>query len=414
MKLIKRTYYHTSLWLLPVTLIGSVFCFFMIEYIAYEETDEFLTYEMQRLVRCHQERKDLPQFHKVAVIIPDVVYDEPVFKDTMLLEPGDNEMVPYRELYFTIYHKDRPFTIVLRHLLLGRDDIAEGTLLIIIGLLFLLATFLILILNNVTRKLWKPFYDTLERISAYKIGSSPPAFTTSETDEFKMLNKTVGNLLTKIDDDFRRNREFNENLSHELHTQLAIIRTTTENILNQTGNNHKTGTIEGLKSIYLSVNKLYQVQKSLMLLSKIGNLEFNNSTDINIREITEQVLEKYHEAFELRGIRVSPELEECPVTMDAGLAEILVNNLFKNALKHNVTQGYVTIKLTAQNLIIENSGPPYQGNPEDLFARFSKGAKGNYGIGLSIVKQICDLYTYSISYEVFDESRHIINVSFHK
>ena len=105
MRLIKRTYYITSLWLLPVTLIGSIFCFLMIEFISYEETDEFLTYEMQRLERYHAEHNDLPEFHKVADILPDVVYSKPFFKDTMLLEPGDNEMVPYRELYFTINHK---------------------------------------------------------------------------------------------------------------------------------------------------------------------------------------------------------------------------------------------------------------------------------------------------------------------
>lgn len=412
MKLIKRTYYLTSLWLLPVTLIGSVFCFFMIEYISYEETDEFLTYEMQRLVRYHDEHNDLPEFHKVADIIPYIIYSEPVFKDTMLLESGDNEMVPHRELYFTINHNGQPFTIVIRHLLLGRDDIAEGTLLIIVGILLLLATFLILILNIVTRKLWKPFYDTLKRISVYKIGNSPPALNNSKIDEFILLNKTINSLLTKIDGDFKRNKEFNENLSHELQTQLAIIRSTTENILNQTDNNPNRNTIKGLKSIYSSVNKLHQVQKSLMLLSKIGNLEYNKTTNINFKEIVEQVLERYNEAFKLREIKVSVNLNNCSLLLDMGLAEIMANNLFKNALKHNVSNGYVQVKLTAKYLIIENSGLLYKGNPEYLFQRFNKGESGNYGIGLSIVKQICELYNYTVSYKIKDNSKHIINISF--
>lgn len=384
----------------------------MIEYISYEETDEFLTYEMQRLIRYYDEHKDLPEFHKVADIIPGIVYNEPVFKDTMLLEPGDNEMVPHRELYFTINHKGENFTLVLRHLLLGRDDIAEGTLLIIVGLLFLLSSFLILVLNLITRKLWKPFYDTLKRISTYKIGNSPPVINISDIDEFKLLNNTLKTLLTKIDDDFRRNTEFNENLSHELQTQLAIIRSTTENMLNQFGNSTNTNTIKGLKSIYSSINKLYQVQKSLMLLSKIGNLEYNKTTDINFKEIAGQVLVKYSEAFELRKIKVSVNLDDCPVLMDEGLAEIMANNLFKNALKHNVTNGYVSIKITNQNFIIENSGPPYKGNTGQLFRRFNKGETGNYGIGLSIVKQICELYNYTISYTIEDNSKHILVISF--
>ncbi len=386
----------------------------MIEYISYEETDEFLTYEMQRLIRYHDEYNDLPEFHQVANIIPNIVYDKILFKDTMLLEPGDNEMVPHRELYFSINHKGQPFTIVLRHLLLGRDDIAEGTLLIMIGLTLIMASFLILILNILARKHWQPFYDTLTRISAYKIGNSPPALYDSSVDEFNMLNKTIKNLLAKIDSDYTRNKEFNENLSHELQTQLAIIKSTTEIILNQTSNTQDSSNIEGLKSIYSSVNKLHQVQKSLMLLSKIGNLEYNKATKLNFKEVADLVFEKYKEAFELRGIKVTTKLENCPISIDIGLAEILLNNLFKNALKHNITNGYVYIQLNSKFFSIENSGLPYNGNPEQLFQRFNKGEHGNHGIGLAIVKQICDLYMYSITYNIVGNNKHIFEICFNK
>ena len=145
-------------------IIGSFFAFYMIEYISYEETDEFLTYEMERLIEYHKENNDLPDFNNVDDIIEDVIYSEPFFKDTLLLESGDNEMVPHRELRFTINHNGRNFTIVLRHLLLGRDDIAQGTLLIIAGLVALFALFLILTLNLVTGKIWNPFYKTLDKI----------------------------------------------------------------------------------------------------------------------------------------------------------------------------------------------------------------------------------------------------------
>lgn len=412
MKLIKRTYLITSIWLLPVTIIGSIFCFFMIEYISYEETDEFLTYEMERLIRYHDENHDLPEFHKVADIIPDLIYEKPLFKDTLLLESGDNEMVPYRELYFTINHKNKPFTIVLRHLLLGRDDIAEGTLLIIVGVIFLIATFLVIILNIITQKLWLPFYDTLKRISNYTIGDSPPELISSKVDEFIILNKSLTSFIKKIDSDLKRNKEFHENLSHELQTQLAIIRSTTENIINQKEKPYDLSKVSGLKSIYSSANKLYQVQKSLMLLSKIGNLEYNKATNIDFKQATEQILEKYNEAFNLRNITVTATLNDCNLVVDSGLMEIMANNLIKNALKHNIESGYATIQLIDKELTIENSGLAYEGKPESRFQRFNKGESGNYGIGLSIVKQICDLYDYDVSYTIVNKSIHIIKISF--
>lgn len=411
MKLIKRTYYLTSLWLIPVTIIGSIFCFIMIEHIAYEETDEFLTYEMQRLIKYHEENNDLPEFHKVADILPGIFYHEPVFKDTLLLEAGDNEMVPHRELYFSINHKGEPFTIVLRHLLLGRDDIAEGTLLIVVGIILLFASFLIFILNLITRKLWQPFYSTLNKISNYRTGNQTPKFETNNIDEFQLLNNSLNTLLIKIDNDFKRNKEFNENLSHELQTQLAIIRSTTENILDQNENDFNYH-IDGLKKIYSAVNKLHQIQKSLLLLSKIENLEYSNTQDVDFQLILTAVIEKYKEAFELRKIQLSINTSNCNLIIDQGLAEIFVNNLIKNALKHNIPDGFVNIKLTSSQLTIENSGHTYTGNSQQLFERFKIGRKGNYGIGLSIVKQICELHNYKITYQIVENSIHKICIYF--
>ncbi len=205
MKLIKRTYLLTAIWLLPVMLIGSFFCFYMIEYIAYEETDEFLTYEMERLLRYHKENNTLPDYHKVSNIIPGLKYSHPVFKDTLLLETGDNEMVPYRVLYFSINHKGRDFTIVLNQLLLGKDDVAQGTALIVFGLMFLVAAFLVLIVNHVTRKIWVPFYKTLNRLTQFKIGNPLPQFPETSIDEFEALNVVLSGLLKKITGDYQHN-----------------------------------------------------------------------------------------------------------------------------------------------------------------------------------------------------------------
>ncbi len=410
MKLIKRTYFLTALWLLPVMIIGSIFCFEIIEYIAYEETDEFLTYEMDRLINYHQENKALPEFHKVADILPGVAYDAPLFRDTMLLEPGDNEMVPNRELRFTIIHNEEPFTIVLRHLLLGRDDVMEGTFLIILGLMLLVALFVVLILNQVTTKIWQPFYQTLGSLKAFKIGSDIPQFPSTEIDEFKTLNTTLEQLLKKMTDDFHHNKEFNENASHELQTHLAIIRANTEKLLNK-ASDEETSMIE-LQKIYTASNRLTQVQKSLLLLSKINNEEYSNPTDVDLEKLLDHYLGFYEEALQLRGITVKKNLQRCVVHMDQGLAEILINNLLKNAVKHNVQDGYLSIQLSTHALEIENSGLPFTGKTNKLFERFSKGENGNIGIGLAIVKQICELYQYAIRYELPQANSHKIILQF--
>lgn len=409
MKLIKRTYTYTAKWMLPVIIIGSVFCFYMIEYISYEETDEFLTYEMQRLIGYHEAHNDLPEFHQVANILPDVRFEKPMFKDTLMLEPGDNEMVPYRELYFTISHNGSDQTLVLRHLLIGRDDIAEGTLLIILGLMFLITVFLYIMVNSIAGKIWNPFYQTLDKLVKFKISGPLPEFPATAIDEFQSLNTTLDTLLKKIADDYRHNKEFSENASHELQTHLAIIRANTEKLLNSPDTSLE---VEELQKIYTASTKLSQVQKSLSLLSKINNREYSNPVKVDFRNTVEQALDIFTEAITIRGINVDKQLRACTLTMDAGLAEILVNNLVKNAVKHNIQNGTIRIILSPVEVTIENSGLPFNGNADMLLERFAKGKNGNIGIGLAIVKQICELYNFRISYTISEQAEHKISISF--
>jgi len=411
MKLIKRTYIYTSLWMIPIILIGSIFSFLMIEYVSYEEIDEFLTYEMERLVEYHEENNDLPEFHQVARIIEDVKYEKPFFKDTLLLEPGDNEMVPYRELWFSINHNGRDFTLVIQHLMLGRDDIAQGALLIISGIVLLILLFAFLSVNRVTGKIWTPFYDTLHKITRFKISDPPPAFTKSNIDEFNALNSSLSQLLKKIRKDYQHNKEFNENASHELQTHLAVIKSNAGKLLDNSGGDEKR--TETASKIYSAATQLSQVQKSLLLLSKINNREFSDNIELNLENLMKQVLELFAETITLRQIKLSVNTKPSTVYMDKGLAEILINNLIKNAVKHNVENGYISINLSPQKLEIKNSGEPHNGNPEHLLHRFSKGKTGISGIGLAIVKEICDLYNFEIQYDI-KNSTHKITIHFSK
>lgn len=409
MKLIKRTYTYTALSLIPVIILGSLFCYYMIQYISYEETDEFLTYEMQRLVDYHKKNNDLPEFHQVTAILPGVKYDTPMFRDTMILEPADNEMVPYRELYFTISHKGEDQTLVLRHLLIGRDDIAEGTILILAGLMLLITGVLYLTVNYMAGKIWTPFYKTLDRLVRFKISGPLPDFPETDVDEFKSLNATLKTLLEKISVDYRHNKEFSENSSHELQTHLAIIRANTEKLLNNPG---AAPHAAELQKVYAAVARLSQVQKSLLLLSKINNREYSNAVRINFKQHVVQSFELFREAILIREITVNSHLEPCFLVMDAGLAEILTDNLVKNAVKHNMQYGNITVTLDASSLVIENSGTDLPGNAELMLERFAKGKEGNIGIGLAIVKQICELYHFNISYTVTDNSLHRVAILF--
>lgn len=77
MKLFKRTFVSFSYLIIPLFIVGSAIIYFTFGYVIYEEADEYLTYEMERLMEYHREHQDLPDFHRVAEIIAGQKVEKP-------------------------------------------------------------------------------------------------------------------------------------------------------------------------------------------------------------------------------------------------------------------------------------------------------------------------------------------------
>ena len=127
------------------------------------------------------------------------------------------------------------------------------------------------------------------------------------------------------------------------------------------------------------------------------------------------VLEMFQELIAIRGIAVVKEYGEPDQTliMDEGLSDILVTNLLKNAILHNLDGGRIFIITGRDYLELRNDGPPLSMDEDKLFDRFTRdtGKKGNFGLGLSIVKKICEYYGFRISYSRL-EGLHRFRISF--
>jgi len=80
------------------------------------------------------------------------------------------------------------------------------------------------------------------------------------------------------------------------------------------------------------------------------------------------------------------------------LAETLVTNLLTNAIKHNLTGGWLRVAMNANSLIVENSAAPPEGSATDLTARFARGNPHSEGVGLGLamVLEICEQQGFGI------------------
>ena len=125
-------------------------------------------------------------------------------------------------------------------------------------------------------------------------------------------------------------------------------------------------------------------------------------------------LENFEDIIESKNISIIKNFDDqIFVSADPSLISILLLNLLKNSIYHNLTSGSIEITTNPNSLVIKNTGKTLDINPEDLFNRFTKSSSkpDSLGLGLSIVKKICEYYNYSVQY-TFNDSFHIITIVF--
>ncbi len=338
---------------------------------------------------------------------------QPYSRDTLIVTPDENEAEKFHQLKFTENIKGKEYLIIVR-----TPRLESYNLLFAIGIpvgmvIFIWMVFFLILNRRISYQIWRPFHSNLGRLKKFSVSDGAPLkLEESKIDELESLRRTLIGLANKGIADFRNLREFTENASHEIQTPLSIITTQIENLMNS--HPMDPGLAVEIEKIYASVQRLSKTNKSLLLLSKIENRQFELSESINLSEGLAQDFDSFKELIEAKQIAVVNNIRPAVIQKsNRELFRILVNNLVGNAIRHNYYGGNLEILLDEDHLNVSNSGQAYSGYPEKWFSRFSKAdpSSSSAGLGLSIVKEICDLHGWKISYTI-NKAKHNITVSF--
>ncbi len=216
---------------------------------------------------------------------------------------------------------------------------------------------------------------------------------------FNELNESILELIERIRSNYQANRQFTQNASHELQTPLAIIKGHVEILLNSPHLKEKE--ITSLGVILQNTNRLAKLNHALILLSKIENNRYSDVETVAIPQVISEILSNFKDLINLQEIKIEADFEQTlRVEMSETLAEILFANLFQNAIRYNVEDGFIRIKIVDRTVTISNSGEVLEVPPESLFKRFKREStiEESLGLGLSIVQRICELYDIKITY----------------
>jgi len=337
------------------------------------------------------------------------------FSDTLLLNPETNKYSLYRQHGFvkTIHNKDYYIQIFKP---LEETDRLIIRIVILMNILVLMIILTLIIANRYSsRQDWKVFYDTIRKINNYDVNTHE-AFILQNSDikEFEDLNRVLFTMTERIKNDYLNLKEYIENASHEIQTPLAIINSKMELLL-QSGD-MKEKQYKTVADAYEASNRLSRLNKTLILLAKIENRQFPESKAVNPVIMINHQLESLEDLIHAKKIKITKKLEsEVTLLMNPYLAEILLVNLIKNAVRHNIPGGELIIELSSMSLRISNSGPPLQMDPQMLFKRFhtSSASPESLGLGLSIVQKICRMYGFSVRYS-YENNLHCMQVDFAK
>ncbi|HEX3834675.1 MAG TPA: HAMP domain-containing sensor histidine kinase [Solirubrobacteraceae bacterium] len=216
-------------------------------------------------------------------------------------------------------------------------------------------------------------------------------------DELRQLGDTIDGLLERLQGAFDAQRRFVANASHELRTPLTVSRAMLEMVISD-----PEATVETFRATCEMVLEESGQQEQLidaLLGLAHGQRGIDNPEPLDLAAIVIEALQTHDLEAAAQGLQVDVSLNPAPICGDQRLIERLVSNLLENALRHNIPDGRVWVRVETPAgrpiLAIANTGPlvPAEEVQRLLqpFQRLASDRVGHHeglGLGLSIVAAI--------------------------
>lgn len=414
MKQINQSKWYLFLVSIIMLCFGAILFFFLLDYVIEYDVENKLKRRKNYTVSKLMESDSIVQYQNysanmlyVEEIEPFDIAGEDQLSDTIIYDKIEQKNITYRKLTFKLKARENFYYIELRRSLLEKHQIFGGVIALVVLIVVVFSSILAFLNHKLSKNIWLSLQGILDNIKNYNSSSTAQLdFPKSAIEEFDILSNEITNLTHKIQ------KEFIENTSHEMKTPLAIINNKLELLLQS--ENLTQQQLDSLNSSIRATKRLSKLNDSLLLLARIKNKQYDQTKKINLNILVSEHLHNLSELTEAKGMSVITDFtDEVLININPFLADILIENLISNAILHNNEIGSLVIQISANKLLIINTGDKPNTAPNNLFNRYSRSsAKTNsLGLGLSIIKSICDNYHFSVRY-TFENDRHRTEINF--
>ncbi|RZK57971.1 MAG: HAMP domain-containing histidine kinase [Pedobacter sp.] len=416
MKLAQRYNRANLLTSFIILVITGIIYYIVIHFILTNKLDKDLVIEEKEIQAYVQNYSKLPSpgdfLHQKVTYLKlggktvnrNFIYNDYYDEKEKQTEPG-------RTLITSVILNGENYQVNITKSRVESDDLVRLIFFITLAVTVLLLISLLLINRFLLKSIWRPFYATLSMMKAFNLTAKAEIKAQhTNVDEFNELNMAVSSMAESVKKDYRELKTFTDNASHEMMTPLAVINSKLDLLLQGEALNTQQG--ELIDEIYNAVGRLGRLNHSLLLLAKIENKLIPDQETFNLKDLVLEKIKLFQELLQGKQIKLIQNLTDKEIMMSKYLADILLNNLLSNAIRHNYNNGSITIEINKEELIISNTSNEAVLDHGQAFERFYKAPSSEgMGLGLAIVKQIATLHQFKIAYS-HQQDLHIFRLTF--
>ena len=174
------------------------------------------------------------------------------------------------------------------------------------------------------------------------------------------------------------NEEFVKDILHDFNTPISSMKINFKMLKKEIGTNQKIDRID------TNIETILSLQNNLQIFLK----GLRNQADrFDLQSLVKSRVMYFQTLYS--GVTYISDMDSCIVITNKDAFTRILDNLLSNAGKYNKPNGQVKVYLSHHKLIVEDTGKGIK-NPSMIFTRYYKEQDRGIGIGLHIVKKLCD------------------------
>lgn len=211
-------------------------------------------------------------------------------------------------------------------------------------------------------------------------------------DEIYSLEQAIEDMRLTLKNQEEYRNQMYQNISHDFKTPLTVIKSYIEAIEDEMEDINTALPIIKDQTLKLE-NKVH----SLLYLNKLDYIKDTNLIQMSLIDISSILgfsVEKFKYHNKTLKFKIS-NLSNCKFYGTLDSWETVIDNILNNFIRYADTEIKITVR--KNQLIFYNDGPNIDSNLlEGIFIPFRKGIKGEFGLGLSIVKKTLNYMGYDV------------------